>query len=148
MFKVDVIAILLSAVVTVGIVLLQWPALDEIGLANSVNVGLSATLVGIWTIATMPFAFMMPRLRVGLFYLVWRVPSSTYVFPRWTVPLGVGTMLGHLIGVLILAITKDYQLFRLAGSFLLVFMAFFAAAWRRLTKHPNTEFTMRCWPRV
>jgi hypothetical protein len=148
MFKIDALAILVVGVLTVGILLLPPAATKEMDLATFVSDGLARTLLSICTIVAMPLAFMMPRLRAGFIGRSWKVPSSTYLLPRWIVQFGIGAMLGQVIGVLVLAILKNHHLFWLAGSFSLIGGAFCAGAWRRLSKHPNTEFSTRWWPRI
>jgi hypothetical protein len=104
------------------------------------------TFLCIWTLAAIPIAFAMPRIRARFFGRMWRVPRDAYVLPRWMVCICIGAMFGQVAGFLVLTILRDYRLLGLAGSAALICGAFCAGAWRRLKKRPATEFTMRWWP--
>ena len=148
MLKLDRLAILV-AVVSVAIVLASFVfASSEMVLMVLLTDRMEITFLSIWTLAAIPLAYAMPRLRVGFFGRMWQVPSGTYLLPRWIVRLGIGATIGQVAGILLLAILGDYRLFWLAGSLALVNGAFCAGALQRLKKHPRTEFTMRWWPRI
>jgi hypothetical protein len=120
------------------------PELESAWLVTS---GTELMFFTVGTVAGMPIAFMMPRLRVGFMGRAWRLPSTTYLMPRWVVWMFIGTFLGQLIALVVLALLEDYRLFWLATSISLGGGAFCVGAWQRMKKHRGTEFAMPfLWP--
>ena len=107
--------------------------------------GIEQTFWSLWTLAAIPLAFAMPRLRASFFGWGLHVPSYTYALPRWMVRCCIGAMIGQAAGLLVLVVARDYRVLWLAGSLTLIGEAFRARARGRLKKHPSTEFTMRWW---
>jgi hypothetical protein len=103
---------------------------------------------GIWTLGSLPLAFFMPRVRANFFGRSWHVPSQAYVMPRWIIRLAIGALLGQIVGLLLYAVIWNLRVFWIAASDTLILVAFCAGAWRRLSQHPCTEFTMPLfrWP--
>ena len=146
--KLDRFAVLV-ALVTAAMVLASsvWtPAGMQV--TKFVEGTLDRVFLCIGTLGALPLAFAMPRLRASFYGRMWRVPSSTYVLPRWIVRFGIGGTFGQVVGFFVLAIAQDHSIFWLVGSTALVCGAFCAGAWPRLKKDPRAEFTMRWWPRM
>jgi hypothetical protein len=128
------------AVAATALVSSVWVPYEHLTALVSDDVGLA--FFSAWTLAAIPLAFAMPRLRASFFGCGWRVPSDTYVLPRWVVRFFIGAIIGQLVGFLVLASARDDRLFWPAGSTTLIGAAFCAGARGRLKKHPGTEFTM------
>ena len=100
----------------------------------------------IGTIGAVPLAFMMSRVKASFFGPALRVPRDTYAMPRWLIHLVMGAGMGLIVSYGVLSLAVDHRLAWLAGSFAIIFAAFFAGAWSRLKQHPKSEYEMRCWP--
>ncbi|MHB1037056.1 MAG: hypothetical protein ACYC35_20525 [Pirellulales bacterium] len=128
------------AVAATALVSSVWVPYEHLTALVSDDVGLA--FFSAWTLAAIPLAFAMSRLRASFFGRAWRVPSHTFVLPRAVVRLCIGVIIGQLVGFLLLASARDHRLFWLAGSTTLIGAAFCAGARGRLKKRPSTEFTM------
>lgn len=143
--KLDRLVILVALVTAAMGVVTSLSVPEEMQLTRIVRDSTVLTFLSIWTLASLPLAFAMPRLRVSFFGRIgrtWRLPSETYLLPRWIVRLVLGSLLGQVAAALVLAILQDPRIFWFAGSSALLSAAFSAGAWRRLKKYPRTEFNM------
>jgi hypothetical protein len=105
----------------------------------------SSGVPAVWALLALPaagFAFALPRLRVQFFRSMWRVPSQTYLLPRWFVRLLLGLMLGQAAGLAVDGGMHNSHTSWLAATMALTSLALVAGAWKRFRNHPRTEFVM------
>jgi hypothetical protein len=90
----------ITAAVVAAIGMLLTPVLDPYGIDDITTAFNAGLPLAFWaaSIAGATFvAFILPRLRAGSLARTWRVPSSTYLFPRWVVCTSLGVIIGGFV---------------------------------------------------
>ncbi len=92
-----------------------------------------------------PFGAWLPRARVGWMGKFWRVPSQTFLLPRWQVYLCGTSLMGATLGTLALCFVLDYRYGVWFAVLLFPTLAFLISTFKRFS-HPNsTEFVQPSW---